>query len=341
MSYKSLNLNRDKILSALESSGAAVSVPISRGKETHFQISYPNEAIALLVFYYNADGTTTISTSRGKNNQRNEELAKIVLEKCTISNLNNISLYIKNMSDSDFNDSITYLTQECGVTLDSESQITGGKQYKCTGSKGDKLTIKYFNNHAMQVQGKPLFVYSDLMEILCELLPYEQIVKPQFETVNVQCTTDEILGELEAALPIAYRFLQDKTKAIISPALALRRIEIELEDYTAFTMPALRGLEAYLKQLFLSKSIIVDNKGFGSFLTGNKPAKLNNATATQLGCPKLVAAIEKSYNYWSVERHGLSHVDGVVATTRTISREEADIIVRNVLQVIDDSHALI
>lgn len=343
MSYRSLNLNRSKILSVLESTGLTFIGPTPKGvgKEIHFHVSYEDESVAVLVFYYNNDGTTTIGTSKGKNTKRSEELAKLISEKCLISSLSNISLYIKDMPSTDFDDAMTYLREECGAQLDGTTDISGGKQYKYTGSSGDKLTIKYFNNHAMQVQGKPLFLYSDLMEILCELLPYEKIVKPQFETVRVNCTTAEILSELEAALPRAYGFLHHKTKAIISPSLALKRIEIDLEDYTAFTMPALRGLEAYLKQLFLSKGVTVNSQGFGQFLTGNKPDTLNSDTVTRLGCQKIVGAIEKSYRYWNLNRHGLFHVDGVVATTRTVNRQEADSIVRDVLQIIDESHALI
>jgi hypothetical protein len=105
-------------------------------------------------------------------------------------------------------------------------------------------------------------------------------------------------------------------------------------------MPALRGLEAYLKQLFLSKGIAVDShKGFGCYLTGITPAKLNSSIATQLGCHQTVTAIETSYQYWSSQRHGLSHVDGVVSTTRILNRTEADQILCDVLRIIDESYA--
>lgn len=340
MSYENLKLDRDKILPTLQSLGLGIVGPVLKGKEIHFQISYANEPDALLVFYYKKDGTTTISTSRGSNKQRSEELATIVSENCLFSNLDNISLYVK-VSRDDFNDAIAYLAEECDATLDSETNISGGKQYQYSGSRGDRLTIKFFDKkQAMQVQGKPLFLYSDLIEILCELLPYEQIVKPQFEARKIECTTTEILSELQVALPNAYDFLQDKTRAIISPSLALRRIDIELTDYTAFVMPALRGLEAYLKQLFLLKGISVDShKGFGSYLTGSIPAKLNSSTTTLLGCSQTVSAIESSYQYWSSQRHVLSHVDGVVSTTRILTRTEADQILCDVLRIIDESYA--
>lgn len=126
-----------------------------------------------------------------------------------ISNLDNISLYVKGICNKDFEDTVQYLINECSVSLESEKDISGGKQYQFIGSQGDKLIIKFFSNkEAMQVQGKPLFVYSDLIGILCELLPYENIVKPQFEAIKIECTTTEILDELQAALPNAYDFLQ-------------------------------------------------------------------------------------------------------------------------------------
>ena len=340
MSY--LNLNRDKILPALQSVGVNVVGPIAKGQEIHFNVSYNDEPDALLVFYYKANGTTSISTSRGANKLRSEELASIIYDNCIISAANNISLYLSNVCIQDFEDSLNYLLTECDVKINSEKDINGGKQYQLLGPQRDKVTLKYFSQkQAMQVQGKPLFVYADLMEILCELLPYEKIVRPQLEAVKIDCSTSEILNELKAALPNTYDFLHEKTKAIISPSLALRRVNIELEDYTAFVMPALRGLEAYIKQLFLSKGINVGHKGFGAFLTGNNPAILNSQTKMHLGCPKVVGAIENSYRYWSTQRHGLFHVDGNISTSRILTRTEADQILTNVFQIIEESHALI
>ena len=82
-------------------------------------------------------------------------------------------------------------------------------------------------------------------------------MKPQFESINVKYEPNKILDELQSALPHAYDFLHQKTKSVLTPSLALRRINIELDDYSLFVMPALRGLEAYIKQLFAKKKPVL------------------------------------------------------------------------------------
>jgi len=58
---------------------------------------------------------------------------------------------------------------------------------------------------------------------------------------------------LKEYIPTAINFLDGKIIKIMTPALALNAINIDLDDYSCFSFPALRGLEGYIKQL-LKKS---------------------------------------------------------------------------------------
>jgi hypothetical protein len=341
MAYSKLKLDRNKIIPTIKALGVSCSEPIEKGIERHIEISYTDEPTALLVLYYNQDATTTISVSRGKNQAKSKEIADLIVNNCSISDAANTSLYFS-ISETDFNSVIEYLVDECNAKSESKI-ISGGIQHHCVGEYGDKLTIKFFSKKgAMQVQGKPIMLYSDLIEILCELLPYEQVVKPQFESINVKYEPNKILDELQSALPHAYDFLHQKTKSVLTPSLALRRINIELDDYSLFVMPALRGLEAYIKQLFAENGIIVGRDGFKTYLTGKKPYSLNSDAISLISCPRTVKAIEDSYSFLSKHRNGLFHADGNVATTMIIeNRSTADQLLNETLLTIDSSYALI
>ena len=53
-------------------------------------------------------------------------------------------------------------------------------------------------------------------------------------------------------------------------------------------------------------------------------------------------AIEKAYNYFSSERHTLFHVDSMTDATRIIdTREKAENIIDNVINIINETYALI
>ena len=142
--------------------------------------------------------------------------------------------------------------------------------------------------------------------------------------------------ELKNRVPNAYRLLDDTSRAILAPCVVLTKLKIDLPDYSAMVFPALRGLEAYIKCLLVKHGIVVTIGGGvsshfnrGSLLPGNQ---------AKIACKHTISAIEDSFEYYSANRHGLFHVDGTPATTRTIGdRQEAIAIVGHILHLMDQS----
>ncbi len=342
MSYKRLNLNRALIKDAITVEGTTVSGPEEKGNETLFTVFENGIRVALLAVYFNQDGSTSISAKGNTAEvEKGGELAKRVKDTCLFSDRASVELSLK-MSEQDFNDALEYLIEECSAEETEVKDINGGKQYKLTGASGDTLMVKYYTRRkAMQVQGKPLALYDDLITMLCELLPYEEVVQSQLKQIKVQVAPGVVRDILEGRLPNAYGFLSEKVRSIISPALALSQVDIELDDYTSFAMPVLRGLEGYLKLLFSSKNQTV-GKTFGNLIVGGdgKCSVLPNIQTT-LNCNKTVAAIEECYDYWADNRHGLFHVDSVTESTRILDRQEADQIITKTLKLIDETYSKI
>ncbi|BHH83761.1 RNase LS family HEPN domain-containing protein [Desulforhopalus sp. 52FAK] len=111
--------------------------------------------------------------------------------------------------------------------------------------------------------------------------------------------------------------------------MALNSINIQLDDYTCFVSPALRGLEGYLRQLLKSRcktayktlhsgkvgSLFCDKNGSGIF-------PLQDFVKREIGCEKTERAIEESYILYHSKRHPYFHIDKQVTTTAIIERQE-------------------
>jgi hypothetical protein len=259
MSFKNLAIDRNKITAALQSYSeeATVSGPDGDGLNKKFTVVVPGQPPALVLAFYKKDGSTTISAKSGQNQNLSLELAELIKEKCAGRETNRGFLSLKNISADYFKDIIDFLCEECGATVDPEIEIPHGKQYKVHGQQGDLLTFNYYDKGSLTIQGKPLLLYSEAIEILCELLPYKDIVDSQLATIDANISAAEVTDDLEAALPNSHAFLGNKLNAIIAPSFAYLKLRIELTDYTSLVFPVLKGLEGYLNPCLTPSEISI------------------------------------------------------------------------------------
>lgn len=343
--YKSLNIDREKIIHTINEklSPKSIGELIHKGNNLfHLTVVMPDDAKSLIGLYFNNDGTTTISTSLGSNHKQNELIASVIVENCITDKRPSVEVYVC-ITEKDFHDVIDYLKSECHATIESRTAISGGTQYKIIGKHKDKLIIKYFDkNQSMQVQGKPLLLYSDLVLILCDLLPYEDIVKYQLEVLSIDRDILSVRKELEARIPHVYSSLNDSLMAIITPSIAIRNLEIELEDYSMFVMPVLRGLEGYLKQAFLTCKVCIDKNGFGSYFDKDQiTQKFSLKSKYQAAFGVKSSQFVEIYSYYHLRRHQIFHVDSTIITSKLLSKTEATEILGEVLNLMDSNHAIL
>ncbi|NOT85348.1 MAG: hypothetical protein HOP02_11350 [Methylococcaceae bacterium] len=339
MSFKSLNLKQDLISQALKDYHESITIrETKKEKFIEYEIELPDQNMALLQVYYNKDGTSTLSYKVGKNQSLSLEIAEYLKEKCTVGgNITKPSLSINEVTDDKFLLILDFLKEECSASVSEPIVIQHGTQYKVTGKQGDTLTFNLFNTKKLQIQGKPLLLYSETIGILSELFDYKDLIEAQLKVVQVDITVAEVVTELQVLMPNAYDFIGDKLVSIISPALALRKLAIELSDYSCFTFPALRGLEGYVKLLFVHKiGMTIGRDGFGEYFQNNLELKSTIKSKHDL---KICHAIENSYQYYRSQRHGLFHADTPIETTRIISnKRDADKIIENVTQIIEETY---
>ncbi|CAK2474396.1 Bacterial toxin RNase RnlA/LsoA DBD domain-containing protein [Vibrio crassostreae] len=341
MNLSKLNLNRSLVQGVIAEHVKTLDSVQEKGRnEVHYKATLESGESILLILYYNVDATTSISPS-GKNQDLARGIAETVVKRCLYSEKSNISLFLP-LDSGDYEAVVEYLKSECDATEIEKKDILGGSQLKLSGPSGDQLVLKYFTKKSnLQVQGKPLSLYEELISILCELLPYEDFVSSQLNQVKVDISPEIVKGELESRLPHAYNYLSEKIRAIISPALSLNKLDIELDDYTPIAMPVLRGLEGYLKQVLAAKGYPIA-RNFSSVIDGSGGCPcVQEAVKTAINCSNTVLAVEKCYAYWASQRHGLFHVDSIVETSRTLNRDEASAIIEHTLELIESTYTAI
>lgn len=318
MSFKDLELNRSLIEEAINNFDEKLQIE-SNNEKTKFIAFYNGQPRATINFFYKKNGKTTIQTTQGSNIELGTTIANEVVSQCQIAIASKGNFSIKPLTQENFDLLIEYLSEECDATV-TKKHIQHGKQFNVTGVQGDSVYLNYYNNKTLSIQGCPVLLHSQIVDFLCEFLELQDIVNSQLKIIKTDITATEALNDLETYLPNSYSSLDDKLKAILSPSLVLKKLDIELTDYSAFAFPALKGLEGYIKVLFSSKGIIIGKSGFGDYLREDNHSTLNTDARQRLGCEKTCTSINKCYAYYRSHRHGLFHANGIIKSTRLIEK---------------------
>ncbi|MFC0876040.1 type II toxin-antitoxin system RnlA family toxin [Saccharicrinis sp. FJH2] len=322
--YKNLSVNRDRIDEVLNEYPGIESFTKSEKPNNLFQYKLIVEGkVAFLNVYFNKNGGTTFSPT-GKNTDLSSSIAGFLKANCLKGDGKTKSLRIINFTSSGKALLFDYLKDECFATINDSETFPHGEKYKITGKDGDSVVFWIYTNGACHLQGRQYSIFTDILEMLAEIMDYKEIIDSQLKTIKVDITTAEALRDMKVFLPSSFNFIPNKLKAIISPALALKKVDIDLTDYSSFVFPVLRGLEGFLKQVLIQFGILIGKDGFGELftvnnlgryeLTSNVRERINDA-----GKEKVILDIYKFYN---TNRHGLFHVDSVIESTRTLENKD-------------------
>lgn len=298
---------------------------------------------AVLDFYFKEDGPTTIKPT-STNVELSQKLKSLIEQQCvykdtgvskTHSLLINREWAIKLV---DFMKTLNNV--KCKTPT---HQQPGCESYQFISSIGDKITFNIYDTGKLVIQGKPAYLYSETISFLsyCPEITIEDILEANNKFQNVDVKVDGIREELKSLMPSAYGEIDDMIIKILTPSLSLKKIKIELEDYSCYVFPALRALEGYLKFLFLSKNIIVDRTfvNFYDYNSSNGEHYLNSEWSTEVNDVKTQTAMNKVYNYFRKNRHVLFHTEQMLFNTVTLeNRQEADLIINEVINLIDSTY---
>ena len=235
---------------------------------------------------------------------------------------------------------VEYLKALEGVTTEEHSidTVPVHDSYIFTSKIGDKLTINLYKTGTLTLQGKPAYLYGEAISFLsyCNDVSVDDIVDSinSFHDVNVK--TSEVRNDMEVLMPRAYGNIDEMILKLLSPSISLRKVNIELEDYSCYTFPALRALEGYIKYLFGLKGVVIGNT-FGDVFNGSV---LYPRVATTINNATYQNELERLYGYFKGNRHVIFHTEQILIGTKLIEdKHEADEIINTVINLIETSYA--
>jgi hypothetical protein len=336
--FQALHLDAGKIKTAVYSfpGSKIVSGPNSKGRFEEYEIqTCEKELVALLHVHPRGDGRITLQWKVGKNQPLSMKVAEHVVKHSSVVKHEAGPLGLSNITEEEWGFLLDSLKEE-GMTLTHEPHQHADR-YKVLAAGTDHVFIHRYNTGRFLMQGRAVNAYGKVVDSLSYVSDQKkEIIAAQLATVEVKdVSSDGLLAELEQRMPSACKILNDTVKCIFAPSLALTKLAIDLPDYSALTHPALRGLEACIKDLFLRHSISIQPKyGVGGQFSSS--GTLIRAVKAQVGCLHTVGALESFYKIYHQHRNSLFHADSTTVTSRLLDkRQDAVDIVNSVLFTVE------
>lgn len=349
LDLKNLQLDRDKVSSSIEN--FSENTKIKNIEEKGFNIIYTivsGMEELKLAFYFKSNGTTTINPNVGSlvTRELGTKIAEYVKTHATFSLANDkrVDYSTKGIDEEKLSLLLEYIKEVLEFDITEEDRTVHQKTFIVTSSRhGDKFNINRYTNGNTHFQGKPLKIYNEIYPLLCELIDENDIFKLNEDLYSITINKNDIKDELSHKLPVAGTHLNETIKKMLTGSITLKKIDIDLDDYSSFVFGALRALEAFIKDILFQKGIQVKNtNSFADVFFENKRRgtfEMSSECELKINCQKTKNALVRCFGYYSSQRHALFHADSIVSMSRLIeSRVEAEEIINNVLNIIEGSY---
>jgi len=297
----------------------------------------------LLNIWRTNKGLTTILHDQGVHKDEQKAAAEFIIKGSKMDDRDNLCIAFRDFEEENLDLLEQYLAEsEYGRKTEERQGPNGLKIVRYVGCFDDEVTINYFpTTKTMMLQGRPISLWAQITAFLSDYLSLEEIIEAQSKFVEVPLVQSELEYEVTARMPYAMSALDGTTRKMLSTAAGFMKLDVEFQDYSSFAFPALRGLEAHLKAVFVSKGrTISDAEGFGCFFANsNGRHTLNSIGRSLMACSTTCTLVENAYNYYKKHRHSLFHAAGVPVASRIIEkREDAIAIIDAVFYTIENHY---
>lgn len=343
--FAKVPMNPEKVQGVLLAAGVAdlqVKEP-NPGKQVQYLGTLDGTKFFLNI-YINGGGNCTVGKAAGFDEAVFNRLAQLVVDGCRWGVAEKLEQSLPKFEAKNVAGLIEFLKSLGGQVTVEET----GPNYKLTrikGPQGDVLTLKFFSNGTLQLQGKHAQVAVWTQDFLRTVMPLDEFLEQQRAVYNLPITVAETKRDLLARIPNAHDGLMDEVRIQLSSALALTKVGVELEDYAALAFPALRGLEGFCFQLLRNDCGLAPPKNaqLGEYFVETIGAPGSYRMRSPHGdtvAKSLQELLGKCYTTWHQQRHRLFHMDGTVETTRILeNRADAVSLVDEVFSLVDQGYA--
>lgn len=303
--------------------------------KARIQYSIDNEGNVIKIdFIKNKDGLFTICPNVGSNVSISTQIAESIYSRvCNVLKdspfANGFSIILQ---EDDFNTVIDLISAINGVKcLGSSEQMEEGhakyKLFRYSGEAGDTVTLKYYpNTSRMQLQGKPLYLFNEIVAMVSENgAKQDDVVDAHLKYCNVGMSKEEVFEELENILGNGlYMFLGVSHRVILSTSLILSKVDGYLGDYSIIIQPANRAYEGFMKKIYAQKGLMCEGEHqLGMFF--DWPDAVSPVMKPKYSS-NLDSNIEKGFTsmfkFYSMYRHPYMHANAYDITTTIIEKRE-------------------
>jgi ribonuclease HI len=290
-----------------------------------------------------------------KYNDRADRLAAKALNKQQKLRLTNKSWFkVDDIKTKDLDTIINLIRkeyEELQININEDSDLK--KCLKLILGK-NKLTVTFFKTKdKIIIQGKQSILFQ---EFASYILNFVTNIEPIFQNIyKININKDVVIEELNKYFPSFPNKYPDIIKKWLKQAIINLGYNVSnCEDYTQYTVPALKALDSHIEFLFINNGIAFREKymeqkkekgNIGRFYMFDKidngKYKLSKAFSDEIKDKIVIENLEKCYNYYNKHRHTLFHTGFILGETTTArileKKKDADEIIKECLNLIKET----
>lgn len=271
-----------------------------------------------------------------------ENCWEYIVKQTAIPEMDQKCFKLKGVRQDDFDALIEAVREYNNVTiteLNTEKNPTVRNQYHLKGKYDAKISVIFYNNGTLMVQGS---ITSFYVEFITEVLQAISSVPSEVieEVFAIQARAGYALdNDLNKHISKMEHIRGSVIENFISTSISLANSAVKVEDYGCYTFGILKALDAVLRTRLLEDA--PDFEDYGTYFQKDR-----NETGTYCfkGCvgtyndnERLKQALEQGYSFFHRHRHSTFHVDSSnIETSRTLEYDEAVNIIRESLVIINN-----
>lgn len=278
-------------------------------KRYHFTV----DGIRMFIDFYFSKGKTTIQPRSGK--PEHQEI-KINLADFIKKKLHNViessnTLTVKNVSQENWDGLFEMIEELDSVNTTSDNKGT----YRIIGIQKDDVTISYYPNGTLLMQGRPLRLFNEITTLISELLvETTQIVRINNSTYKKNISKDIVQRDFDVLMKNSKNKLPPKLEIVIKQSIYNSHInDDDMFDYTFLVFPTLRALEGHIKYVAKKLNLTIHDNKIGSLFNYNNKRQAHELK-NPIGIPETITNhLEKQYVCYKQQRNVYFHWSDVTA----------------------------
>ena len=310
----------------------------SKKGELVYRFNQKGQRFCSVLTCYTAQGRVSFLSS-GKDKKIANDCMELLLDSTAIEIRESKSFTVKTASIEDIETAYEFLITECECSIETIENIDNKIEsiVKVKGKYGDIIRFTHYKSGTLLVQGRPGITFESFIVIAIELFNPIDVKKEHFKLFDISEGDEIIDSSLELLLPDAYDHIGMKLDAIMTPSLILLNQPRQLTDYTVYAFPVLRGTEGVLKSIFLNEGVQIKHFGeFFEFDSSKNKCDWTKNGAVLFGEEKVRKSLLNLYSFYHAQRHTLFHVDSTIEVTRVLEYDDALIVVKEGLRLINE-----